>query len=71
VKAVKHGVSVTHPFPNPGQPDNLWRAVCDCGERWITAGHYETVEDEWRKHVHAETGTAPSLHGSREGRWMP
>jgi hypothetical protein len=48
----------------------LWRAICGRHLRW-DGPTYEAVEDEWRKHVHAETGTAPAPMGNRNGRWMP
>ena len=49
---------------------NVWQAKCGRHAVW-TGPTYEAVEDEWRKHVHAETGKAPAPCGKKEGRWEP
>lgn len=44
-----------------------------CGGHAQFTGHtYEQVEDAWRAHVHAETGTAPAPMGDTTiTRWTP
>ena len=62
----KHTLSVQIISRGP----NVWQGKCARHAVW-TGPTYEVVEDEWRKHVHTETGKVPDLCGDRAGRWMP
>ena len=66
MSALKHGCS----FVIVSRDPNVWRATCGRHQTW-DGPTYEVVEDEWRKHVHAETGTAPNPCGDKTGRWEP
>jgi len=48
----------------------VWRARCGRHRQW-DGPTYEAVEDEWRRHVHAETGTMPAPMGDKTGRETP
>ena len=62
-----HGVSIRIIRRNP----NVWQAKCGRHAEFLGAS-YEEVEDEWRKHVYAETGEAPKAWGSStDNRWQP
>jgi hypothetical protein len=62
----KHRVTVEIVSRDP----NVWLASCGRHAKW-TGPTYEAVEDDWRRHVHAETGTAPKPLGAKDNRWMP
>lgn len=50
---------------------NVWEMRCACGQRWREL-LYESVEDRWREHVHAETGTLIKPGGNTKiERWKP
>lgn len=70
----QHGLTVEVLERGPDNRATLWLGSCGSTRtshaRWAKPT-YEAVEDEWRKHLHAETGTAPEPMGSSEGRWMP
>lgn len=55
----------------PGGHATRWQSSCQCGARPWTGPDYEAAEDEWRRHVWAETGTAPAPMGDKAGRWEP
>lgn len=66
MSAVKHNLSAQIISRGP----NVWRVTCGRHAEW-TGATYEQVEDEWRKHVHAELGVAPSPSGNKADRWQP
>lgn len=45
-----------------------WLVTCGCKTRW-TGPTYEVVEDKWRQHLHAETGTPAGPMGDKTDRW--
>lgn len=47
-----------------------WLASCG-GHAKFVMDTYEAAEDEWRKHVHFETGSCPRPTGSKQNRWEP
>lgn len=50
---------------------NVWEMRCACTQRWREL-LYETVEDRWREHVHAETGIIVKPGGNTKIlRWAP
>ena len=70
----KHDMTVEILERGPDGMATLWLGSCGSRStshaRWAKPT-YEAVEDEWRKHLHEETGTAPDPMGDAEGRWMP
>lgn len=66
-----HGASFEIVWRNPDNTKRTWRAKCACRFGAWEGPEYEAVEDEWRKHFHAETGTAPEPMGNKVGRWQP
>jgi hypothetical protein len=66
MSAAKHNMSAQIISRSP----NVWRVKCGRHDEW-TGPTYEAVEDEWRRHVHAETGKAPEPCGDKDGRWTP
>ena len=47
-----------------------WLADCECGQNWL-GPTYHAVEDDWRQHVHALTGTEPTSLVSGQGLRRP
>ena len=70
LKATGHGGEFQVVRRDPDGRAVTWVATCEDHGAW-TGPTYEAVEDEWRKHVYAETGTAPAPMGSKTGRWVP
>lgn len=70
MSARKHGISVVVTARRADGYATEWRARCGHHAEWF-GPTYEAVEDEWRKHVHAEMGFAPKPMGDKVDRWMP
>lgn len=67
---MKHGLSTEIVWRNADNTQRTWRGRCGKHAEW-TGPTYEYVEDEWRKHYHAETGIVPKAMGGQENRWQP
>lgn len=60
-----HGITVEIISRDP----NVWQARCACKSKW-TGPTYEAVEDFWREHVYASTGSITKAFGDRSvPRW--
>jgi len=66
VSAQKHSGS----FAIISRGPNVWQAKCGRHAVW-TGPTYEAVEDQWRRHVYAETGVVSQPCGDKTDRWMP
>jgi hypothetical protein len=58
----------------PGGKATEWGAWCSCSRARSDGFYgptYDSVEDDWRRHVYELTGTAPAPFGNKTGRWMP
>ena len=70
----KHGLTMEVLERDSARKATLWLGSCGSQRtshaRWAKPT-WQEVEDEWRKHVHEVTGTAPDAMGDTEGRWMP
>ena len=67
---LKHGALFTVIARGADNVATRWQAQCGHHATFV-AESYEAVEDEWRKHVHAETGSAPKPCGDKTNRWEP
>lgn len=70
MSAVEHGFSAEVIARNEQGIATQWLGKCARHAKFAGPS-YEVVEDEWRKHVHAETGSAPKPMGNKADRWQP
>ena len=70
MSALKHGFSAEVVERDENDRATVWLGRCGKHDSFIGES-YEAIEDRWRQHVHAATGTVPRAMGDQENRWQP